>query len=138
MVAVAKFIFPKPPLPPLSITSLLFSPDISAMTLPDSKSFITVPSGTFIIRFLASAPWHLLLPPGSPSPATYFLFILKSVRVLRPSSTSKMISPPFPPSPPSGPPAATKSSLLKLTWPSPPLPDFIKIFALSANINTSF
>ena len=39
-----------------------------------------------------------------------------------------------PPSPPSGPPFGTKSSLRKLTCPSPPLPERIRIFALSANM----
>ena len=71
MVGVAKCILPHPPFPPRKITSLRFSPDISAITLPVSKSLITVPSGTFIIRSSALAPWHLFLLPGSPFLATY-------------------------------------------------------------------
>ena len=49
--------------------------------------------------------------------------------LLSPSSTSKMISPPLPPRhhrP--DPPFGTKSSLRKLTCPSPPLPERIKYF----------
>ena len=70
------------------------SPDISAITLPDSSSYITVPSGTLIIRSSPSLPVHLLLPPSSPLSAIYLLLCLKSPSVLRPLSTIKIISPP--------------------------------------------
>ena len=134
MVEVAKCIFPRPPLPPFKIIWRWFSPDISAMTLLVSASRITVPSGTFRIRSFASLPWQRFLPPSSPSCALYFVLWRKSTSVLRPLSTSKITSPPRPPSPPSGPPFGTYNSLRKLTWPSPPFPDRIYIFALSANI----
>ena len=137
MVDVAKCIFPRPPLPPLKMTSLWLSPDMSAMTFPVSKSLSTVPSGTFTIRSSASAPWQRFFPPSRPSFATYLRTCRKSTRVFFPLSTWKITSPPRPPSPPSGPPLGTYSSRLKDTWPSPPLPDLINIFALSANIHST-
>ena len=134
MVGVAYHLLPLPPLPPFKMTSRSLPLLMSAITLPDTSSYITVPSGTLMIRSAPSLPWHNALPPSAPLSATYFLICLNSFRVLSPLSTSNIMSPPLPPSPPSGPPAATKSSRLKLTWPSPPLPDLIKIVALSANI----
>ena len=107
MVEVAKCILPSPPLPPFRITSRVFSPDISAITFPVSKSLITVPSGTLITRSAPSAPWQRRLPPGCPSFATYLRTWRKSDRVFFPLSTWKIISPPLPPSPPSGPPLGT-------------------------------
>ena len=117
------------------MTSRRLSFDISAITFLLSSSYITVPSGTFITRSSPSLPVQRLFPPSSPLFAIYLLLCLKSPRVLSPLSTSNIISPPLPPLPPSGPPSGTYSSRRKLTCPSPPLPDFIKILALSANIN---
>src|SRR5690606_32470497 len=82
-------------------------------------------------------PVRFAVPPFSPDPATYFRLYLKSIRVLKPSSTSNMMSPPLPPSPPSGPPAGTNFSLRNDTIPFPPLPAFICIFARSIIITYS-
>src|SRR4051812_37600926 len=53
------------------------------------------------------------------------------MRVLRPSTASKTMSPPLPPSPPSGPPYSTYFSRRKLTAPGPPAPERMKILAWS-------
>jgi hypothetical protein len=45
-----------------------------------------------------------------------------------------MMSPPRPPSPPSGPPAATNFSRWKLTAPSPPLPAWSQMVAMSIKL----
>jgi hypothetical protein len=51
------------------------------------------------------------------------------MRVFRPSTASKTMSPPLPPSPPSGPPYSIYFSRRKLTAPGPPVPERMKIFA---------
>ncbi len=132
LVAVAKRRFPQPPVPPFA-TIYSSSREISAITSPVSKSFITVPRGTLITRSSPDFPRLLEPLPASPSAAIYFLLYLKSIRVERLPSPRKTILPPFPPSPPSGPPAATYFSLRKDTAPFPPSPAFIYIFATSTN-----
>jgi hypothetical protein len=57
------------------------------------------------------------------------LRVAKSMRVLRPCTASKMMSPPLPPSPPSGPPNSTNFSRRKDTAPGPPAPERTKILA---------
>mmetsp|Transcript_27087 Transcript_27087/g.45991 ORF Transcript_27087/g.45991 Transcript_27087/m.45991 type:complete len:264 (+) Transcript_27087:653-1444(+) len=73
--------FPQPPLPPRS--SKISSPSciISAKTLPDSTSTASVPSGTWMITSLASAPKRLLLPPFSPSSAAMVLLLRRCCSV---------------------------------------------------------
>ena len=73
MVAVAKFILPRPPLPPFNTIWRRLSPDISAITLLLSASRITVPSGTFNTRSLPFAPWRRCLLPSCPGWAANFL-----------------------------------------------------------------
>ena len=134
MEEVAKCWLPSPPFPPVKIICLLFSPDISAITLSVVASRIMVPAGTWMTRSSPFFPWQFRFFPSSPFSAAHLCLWRKSFNVFMLSSTSKMISPPFPPSPPSGPPSGTYFSRRKLTWPLPPFPDFIIIFALSANI----
>ena len=134
-----KFVLPLPPLPPFAATKDSPSSVKSFITRPLASSMITVPSGTLMIRFSPALPKRFLFMPFWPDSASYFFLYLKSMSVLRLRSAMKITSPPLPPSPPSGPPSGTKGSLLKVTAPSPPLPDLIYILALSTNImETSF
>src|SRR5699024_10321209 len=133
LTALAKCWFPFPPLPPLATTALSPSSFKSAITSPVASSLIIVPGGTLRIKSSPFLPAFLFLLPSSPCSATYFLWYLKSINVLRPKSTSNITLAPFPPSPPSGPPAGTYFSLLNDTAPFPPFPDLTKILALSIN-----
>ncbi len=49
-----------------------------------------------------------------------------------------MTEPPLPPSPPAGPPSGTYFSRRKATAPSPPLPAFTSIRAVSKNKDIQF
>ena len=96
------------------------------MTFPLAASIMTVPSGTFRTISAPFPPWHLRFPPGSPSVAENFFCggnqpVYSVLRQLQNNVSA------LPPSPPSGPPFGTKSSLRKLTCPSPPLPERIRI-----------
>src|SRR5699024_7473717 len=87
-----------------------------------------------IIYESAFLPCFPLLIPFSPLLALKCRLYLKSISVLKPSSTLNTISPPFPPSPPAGPPLGTYFSRRKAAIPFPPSPALTYILTLSTNI----
>ncbi|MPM75514.1 hypothetical protein SDC9_122507 [bioreactor metagenome] len=133
LTAFAKLWFPFPPLPPLATTALSPSSFKSAIILLVASSLIIVPAGTFKTKSSPFFPACLFLLPSPPGVATYFLWYLKSISVLKSLSTSNITLAPLPPSPPSGPPAGTYFSLLNDTAPFPPFPALTNILALSIN-----
>ena len=107
LVAVAKWAFPQPPIPPFAITNSSPSCFKSHITSPVFSSLTIVPTGTLILRCSPFLPFLFASLPFPPFSAANFLLYLKSTSVLTFLSATKMTFPPFPPSPPSGPPAAT-------------------------------
>src|SRR5207244_9693805 len=132
-VGVAKFMLPRPPLPPLASTQRRPFSRRSARTSEVSASRTSVPGGTFSTMSGAAWPFWSRPRPGSPFFARYSRLKRKSSSVVRRSSVSRTMVPPLPPSPPEGPPRGTNFSLRKATAPGPPSPAFAEISASSMN-----
>ena len=94
-----------------------------------------MPVGTFKTKSLPPPPVLFFLLPDLPFSALKCCLYLKSIKVFKFLSDSKITDPPVPPSPPSGPPYSIYFSLRKLEEPDPPLPA-LYIFLL--DLKTSF
>ena len=104
---VLKAVLPLPPRPPLATINSspwFFKSHINRLV---SLSLTTVPGGTFIIMSLALLPLLFLPSPFSPRFPFIILLYLRSIKVLSPSSTLKIMLEPRPPFPPKGPPNST-------------------------------
>jgi len=105
-VGVAKFMFPSPPRPPLRQhpTAVVLA-KVRQAPSPLATSRTRVPGGT--LRTISGARVPVLVPAaaGLAFLARYSRLKRKSSRVVRRSSVSRTMSPPFPPSPPEGPAA---------------------------------
>ena len=134
---VAKRALPRPPCPPLAMTTSAPASSMSARTSPVSLLRMMVPSGTLMTRFWPRRPCMSLLRPSPPFSAEKWRLKTKSDSVSSPVDATKMTSPPSPPSPPLGPPFGTNASRRKLQQPLPPFPALTVISARSTNIRDS-
>ena len=133
-VWVLKATLPRPPRPPSATTTSVISPTKSAITKLVLSSTTVVPSGTLIIISSADAPFLFWPLPFSPFFPLMIFIYRKSIKVLRPLSTWKIMLAPFPPLPPFGPPIGSHFSRRKEVQPSPPLPAITLIVSSSTNI----
>ena len=89
LVGVAKWEFPRPPLPPLRSKTSWFGSDKSANTSSVFASLITVPIGTGMYRSFPLLPYFLAPSPLLPFSALNFFLYLNSIKVFASLSTLK-------------------------------------------------
>ena len=124
---------PRPPSPPLARSARSPWRLRSAISSPDSRSRMIVPTGMRSTMSSAPLPYWSRLRPFSPCWARYWRANRKSISVLMLRSATAQMLPPRPPSPPLGPPRGMNFSRRNAATPLPPLPAYNWMRASSMN-----